>query len=163
MDLSAKIILVTGGGSGIGLELTRQLIALGNTVVICGRNAEQLEAAAQRTGALAVAGDVTRAEDQERILATIAERHGRLDLLRGAAVLEQLRADVAAQEEKTEAKIKKILVISLTNIGDVVLTFPVIDILKKDFPASNISVVIGPKAQTLLMGNPYLDKIYILC
>ena len=81
LDLSAKIILVTGGGSGIGLELTRQLIALGNTVVICGRNAEQLEAAAQRTGALAVAGDVTRAEDQERILATIAERHGRLDLL----------------------------------------------------------------------------------
>ena len=81
LDLSAKIILVTGGGSGIGLELTRQLIALGNTVVICGRNAEQLEAAAQRTGASAVAGDVTRAEDQERILATIAERHGRLDLL----------------------------------------------------------------------------------
>jgi uncharacterized oxidoreductase len=81
LDLSAKIILVTGGGSGIGLELTRQLIALGNMVVICGRDADRLEAAAQQTGALAIAGDVTKAEDQERILATIAERHGRLDLL----------------------------------------------------------------------------------
>jgi len=59
------------------------------------------------------------------------------------------------------SKIHKILVISLTNIGDVVLTFPVIDILKRDFPSAELSVVIGPKAESLLKGNPHLQKIYI--
>jgi heptosyltransferase-1 len=60
-----------------------------------------------------------------------------------------------------KSKINKILVISLTNIGDVILTFPVIDLLKKNFPSAKLSVVIGPKAKPLLQGNPYLDKVYI--
>ena len=81
MDLKSKVILVTGGGSGIGLELTRQLAALGNTVIICGRDAGKLAAAARLTGAQAIAGDVTVAEDQERILSDIQAQHGRLDLL----------------------------------------------------------------------------------
>ncbi|MBF0385594.1 MAG: glycosyltransferase family 9 protein [Candidatus Omnitrophica bacterium] len=58
-------------------------------------------------------------------------------------------------------KIKKILVVSLTNIGDVILTLPVIDILLRDFPSAKISVIIGPKAATLFSQNPFLDKIYI--
>lgn len=81
MDLTSKIILVTGGGSGIGLELTRQLVALGNTVIICGRDAGKLTGAARAAGAQAIAGDVTVAEDQERILSEIEAQHGRLDLL----------------------------------------------------------------------------------
>lgn len=51
--------------------------------------------------------------------------------------------------------IKNILVISLTNIGDVVLTCPVIDILRRDFPDAHIDVVIGPKAVSLFAGNPH--------
>lgn len=81
MDLTSNIILVTGGGSGIGLELTRQLVTLGNTVIICGRDAGKLAEAARLTGAQAVPGDVTVAEDQERILSEIKAQHGRLDLL----------------------------------------------------------------------------------
>lgn len=81
LDLTSKIILVTGGGSGIGLELTRQLVALGNTVIICGRDAGKLAEAARLTGAQAIAGDVTVAPDQERILSEIEAQHGRLDLL----------------------------------------------------------------------------------
>jgi len=81
LDLKSKIILVTGGGSGIGLEFARQLVALGNTVIICGRDSDKLGAAARETGAQAIAGDVTRAEDQDRILSEIRTQHGRLDLL----------------------------------------------------------------------------------
>jgi uncharacterized oxidoreductase len=81
LDLTSKIILVTGGGSGIGLELTRQLVALGNTVIICGRDAGRLAEAVRLTGAEAITGDVTVAEDQERILSDIEAQHGRLDLL----------------------------------------------------------------------------------
>ncbi|MCK5083844.1 MAG: glycosyltransferase family 9 protein [Candidatus Omnitrophica bacterium] len=59
------------------------------------------------------------------------------------------------------SKINKILVVSLTNIGDVILTFPVIDILKRDFPSAKLSIVIGPKAESLFCENPDLDKVYV--
>lgn len=80
MDLTSRIILVTVGGSGIGLELTRQLVALGNTVIICGRGAGKLAEAARLAGAQALAGDVTVAQDQERLLSDVQAQHGRLDL-----------------------------------------------------------------------------------
>lgn len=59
------------------------------------------------------------------------------------------------------SKIKKILVISLSNIGDVILTFPVIDILLRDFPEAEISVVIGPKTPSLFEKNPHIKHMYI--
>ena len=37
MKLTSNTILITGGGSGIGYELTKQLTALGNTILITGR------------------------------------------------------------------------------------------------------------------------------
>jgi ADP-heptose:LPS heptosyltransferase len=49
---------------------------------------------------------------------------------------------------------RRILVVSQTNIGDVVLTCPVIDILRRDFPQAHIDVVTGPKAVSLFMDNP---------
>jgi len=42
MDLKNSTILVTGGTSGIGLELVKQLTAQGATVIVTGRNAESL-------------------------------------------------------------------------------------------------------------------------
>lgn len=44
--LAGKSILVTGGGSGLGLEISKALAAKGATVHICGRRANVLEAAA---------------------------------------------------------------------------------------------------------------------
>ena len=58
-------------------------------------------------------------------------------------------------------KIKKVLLISLTNIGDVILTFPVLDILKETFPLAELSVIIGPKAASLLKDNPHLKQVHI--
>lgn len=49
---------------------------------------------------------------------------------------------------------KEILVVSMTNIGDVVLTCPVIDILRQDFPQAKMDVLVGPKAVSLFEGNP---------
>jgi len=44
----------------------------------------------------------------------------------------------------------------MTNIGDVVLSLPVIDILCQDFPEAKIDVVSGPKAVSLFVDNPNL-------
>lgn len=57
--------------------------------------------------------------------------------------------------------VHKILVVSLTNIGDVILTLPVIDVLKEDFPSAQIYVVIGPKAESLFKDNSYVHKVYV--
>jgi len=45
MKMLKRTVLVTGGTSGIGLELARQLLLLGNTVIITGRVQERLDEA----------------------------------------------------------------------------------------------------------------------
>ena len=45
MKLSQRTILITGGTSGIGLELAKQLLERGNTVIVTGRDQEKLDAA----------------------------------------------------------------------------------------------------------------------
>lgn len=59
------------------------------------------------------------------------------------------------------SKIKNILVVSLSNLGDVILTFPVIDILKENFPGAHLQVVVGPKAESLFKGNPHIARVHI--
>lgn len=53
------------------------------------------------------------------------------------------------------------MAISLSNIGDVILTLPVMDILLGDFPRAKFSVVVGPKAQTLFKGNPFINDVHV--
>ncbi|RXH56199.1 SDR family oxidoreductase [Granulicella sibirica] len=44
MKLSSRTILITGGTSGIGLELAKRLLGRGNTIIVTGRDAAKLEA-----------------------------------------------------------------------------------------------------------------------
>lgn len=48
MKLQNDTVLITGGSSGIGLELGRVLIQNGNKVIICGKSVEKLEVAKQK-------------------------------------------------------------------------------------------------------------------
>lgn len=85
-DLTGKVALVTGGSDGIGLATATLLARRGAQVVICGRRAEQLEIArAQIAGeggkVEAVTLDVTDFPAFEALIADIAARHGRLDML----------------------------------------------------------------------------------
>lgn len=81
--LAGRVALVTGGGTNLGREAARELLAAGALVLIAGRRAEVLEEACGELGAgcTAVAGDIREPADRERIVRTAVERHGRLDVL----------------------------------------------------------------------------------
>jgi uncharacterized oxidoreductase len=51
MKLEKKTVLITGGTSGIGLELAKQLLQKDNTVIVTGRDQEKLDAASGRSPA----------------------------------------------------------------------------------------------------------------
>ena len=56
---------------------------------------------------------------------------------------------------------KNILVITLSNIGDVILTTPVMGSLRSAFPKARFTVVVGPKAAELLRGSRMIDRLLI--
>jgi len=83
--LAGKTVLVTGGGSGLGLSMSKKFAALGANVAITGRSAERLEGAAGEIGpADRVAThpcDVRDFASVEAMVAAAAERFGGIDIL----------------------------------------------------------------------------------
>ncbi|MBM3246865.1 MAG: glycosyltransferase family 9 protein, partial [Candidatus Omnitrophica bacterium] len=59
------------------------------------------------------------------------------------------------------AAVKKILFISLSNIGDAILTLPALDFLRQKFPESKITVMAGPRPKELFCGNPHIDRLIV--
>jgi meso-butanediol dehydrogenase/(S,S)-butanediol dehydrogenase/diacetyl reductase len=73
-----RVLLVTGGGSGIGAAVARAALAEGARVVICGRRKEALDRVAG-AGADARVADVTSAEAVAALVDGVVEAYGRLD------------------------------------------------------------------------------------
>jgi NAD(P)-dependent dehydrogenase (short-subunit alcohol dehydrogenase family) len=80
MNLDSQVVVITGGSKGLGRVLAASLKGRGAQVVICSRNKEEVEAAAQEMGVLGLVADVT----DESQLAAVAEQavaqFGRIDL-----------------------------------------------------------------------------------
>ena len=83
MDLgvAGRTAIVCGASAGIGLGIAEALAGEGVHVVMLARRREELERQAERLGALAVVGDVTSADDLERLVRTTAETFGGIDIL----------------------------------------------------------------------------------
>ena len=60
-----------------------------------------------------------------------------------------------------KSQVKRILVITLSNVGDVILTTPVIATLSKEFPGSRIDVMTGPVGKEVFEKDPAVFKLII--
>lgn len=83
--LKDHVVLVTGGGSGLGLGVARHCRAEGAEVVIVDISAEKVAQLAAEFGpeVLVMQGDVTKLADLRACREAIVERYGRLDALIG--------------------------------------------------------------------------------
>ena len=87
LGLKDKVVVVTGGSKGIGLEAGRLFAAEGARVLLCARRPDQLEVA--RQDILATTGvnvdvepvDVTVVADLDRLVESVRSRYGRIDVL----------------------------------------------------------------------------------
>ncbi|GJL58430.1 MAG: glycosyl transferase family 9 [Nitrospirales bacterium] len=62
----------------------------------------------------------------------------------------------------TTVHVKRLLLIKLRYIGDVVLSTPLLPILHKRFPDASLTFLVNPGTESVLWGNPYLDHIMVL-
>ncbi|NJN90810.1 MAG: SDR family NAD(P)-dependent oxidoreductase [Leptolyngbyaceae cyanobacterium SL_5_14] len=82
MKMHQHTVLVTGGGSGIGLGLAQKLIAAKNKVAITGRSLTKLKKAqAAVPGLTIIQADVTVEEDRHRLVREVEAQLGGLSLL----------------------------------------------------------------------------------
>ncbi|HEX3329258.1 MAG TPA: glucose 1-dehydrogenase [Gaiellales bacterium] len=86
-DLSGRVAIVTGGATGIGLQMADTLAELGASVVVCGRDGERCERVAgdlERERGVRCAGlpcDVSSSDAVTRLVAKTTDRFGRIDVL----------------------------------------------------------------------------------
>ena len=85
-DLSGRVAIVTGGGSGLGRQMARALAEMGANVVLCARKAARCEETAAELSALGIRAlglrcDVTVADDVRAMVERAKAEFGRVDIL----------------------------------------------------------------------------------
>ena len=87
LSLTDRTFLVTGGGSGIGKGIAEAVVASGGNVMLAGRNADKLAAAAEEVANAGAGGgqvryepaDITDEDEVARLVEATVAWHGRLD------------------------------------------------------------------------------------
>ncbi len=77
----SRVVVVSGGGTGIGRAVAVSCAKDGDTVVVVGRRADVLAATAAEIGAHAIVADVGEVADADRVAGEVGERFGQIDVL----------------------------------------------------------------------------------
>ena len=116
MKLSTVKALITGGGTGIGLETAKVLRGEGAAVAICGRRAEVIESVAAELGCTAIQADVAREEDVVRMVAAAIDALGGLNVLINNAAFGQ-RAPLVEIDAESFRKVHDTNVLGATLVA----------------------------------------------
>ncbi|OOC09707.1 SDR family NAD(P)-dependent oxidoreductase [Thioalkalivibrio halophilus] len=113
--LEGKVIAITGGAGGIGESTARKLYEQGASLVITDREAGPVEDIARSLGerAVGLAVDVTRREDNERMVATALDRFGRLD---GVFLNAGIEGEIGPFDSRTDAAWDKVFAVNVQGV-----------------------------------------------
>jgi uncharacterized oxidoreductase len=104
VDLSKNEVLVTGGGSGIGLGLAEKFLAAGSKVIVCGRRKDVLESVQKKHPGLVIYPcDLSREAERVNLAEWIAREHPRVNVLVNNAGIQQ-RMSLSQKDFWTRAK-----------------------------------------------------------
>jgi gluconate 5-dehydrogenase len=114
-DLTGRVSVVTGGATGLGLQMATGLAEAGSNIVVCSRKLENCEQAAQAieklgVKALAAACDVTQPDQVEAVKEAALKKFGRVDVLVNNAG----RAWVAPAEEMPLDRWQQVMDLNVT-------------------------------------------------
>jgi NAD(P)-dependent dehydrogenase (short-subunit alcohol dehydrogenase family) len=160
-----RIGLVTGANQGVGLQVAKELVANGVTVLVGARNFERGEAAAREIGASAIALqlDVTDRVSIAEAAERVHNEFGRLDLLiQNAAVSNTRKGNLSLQEY---AKITRPSNVSLdemrtvweTNVFGVLAVYQAMLPLLRESPDArivNVSSAVGSEMRSAFLFRP---------
>ena len=115
MSLEGRVSVVTGGATGLGLQMARGLAEAGSQIIVCSRKLENCEQAAhelEKLGvkALGIAADVTKPDQVEAVKAETLKKFGRVDVLVNNAG----RAWVAPPEEMPLDRWQQVMDLNIT-------------------------------------------------
>ena len=80
--LAGKVVVVTAAaGTGIGFSTAKRALEEGATVVVSDWHERRLGETADQLGVQGVVCDVTKQEDVDRLVTSVVEQHGRLDVM----------------------------------------------------------------------------------
>jgi NAD(P)-dependent dehydrogenase (short-subunit alcohol dehydrogenase family) len=161
-----RIALVTGANQGVGLQVAKELVANGITVLLGSRNFERGEVAAKQIGpgAIAIQIDVTNQVSITAAAELIKKEFGRLDLLvNNAAISNTRKGDLSLQEyakisSASMASLDEVRTVWETNVFGVLAVYQAMLPLLRESPGArivNVSSGVGSLASNADPAYPY--------
>ena len=138
--MDGDVAIVTGASSGLGVRFARVLHAVGAQVVVAARRKERLdELVADLPGAVAIAADLSVAEDRERLVAETFDRFGGIQVLVNNA---GIGAKVAIEEEDLD-RFREAIEINLTAVWHLSKLAGVHMVAARDGSIVNVASMLG--------------------
>ncbi|WP_449401171.1 SDR family oxidoreductase [Chryseobacterium wanjuense] len=141
MNITNNTILITGGGSGIGLEIAKAL-SPANKIIIVGRNKEKLDAAAKDLeNVFIIQADITNESDINRLYDEVKNTFGGLNVLINNAG----HAHYYTISENSDTYSKALAEFTTNYFAPIRLTEKFLPLLKEQTEAAivNVSSIVG--------------------
>ena len=179
MNLDGKIAIVTGGSKGIGLGIAKTFAENGATVIITGRNKNDLDKVSSNSPKfLGIVSDVRDSDQVNDLIDTIIEKFGRIDVLvNNAGILPRIKKlheidekewdDVIDTNLTGPFRITKAVIPHLQKNGGSVINISS-DAGLKAYPGFNADAYSATKAALILLTKSWAlqyakDKIRVNC